>query len=308
MAQVTVKEINYKNYGRCLEIANGIVKIVATIDLGPRIINYSFLDGENVMFEDIDRIFYRDGAEFEKFGGGTWYTYGGHRLWVSPEGMPKSYYPDNEPVDYELLENGVRLKPQPQKWNQFVYEIDILLDSESSKVTLTHKVKNLAAWPVELALWPITVLAAGGKEIVPQPQKDTGLLSNRLLALWPYSKMTDSRVHWGDKFITLSQNCETEDAFKLGINSEHGFAMYFNHGDLFLKQFTPIEGGKYPDGGMSFETYTNALFLEMETLGEMKKLAPEASTEHREVWSLYKEACPSETENELEALVKKYVK
>lgn len=308
MAQVVVKEIEYKNFGRCLELSNGIVKAIATIDIGPRIINYSFINGDNIMFEDLDRVFFRSGPEFEKFGGGTWYSYGGHRLWFSPEGMPKSYYPDNNPVAYEKIENGICLKSEPQKWNQYVYEIDVVLDPDSTKLSLTHKITNLAAWPVELALWPITVLSAGGKEIIPQPQKDTGLLGNRLLALWPYTKMTDARVHWGDKYITLTQDSQNTDSFKFGINSEHGFAMYFNHGDMFLKQFTPIEEGNYPDGGMNFETYTNALFLEMETLSETVKLAPDATASHCEYWSLHKEEFPSEDENELEKLVKKYVK
>lgn len=308
MSQVTVKETEYKNYGRCVAVSNGTVIVVATVEIGPRIICYSFTDGENIMYEDLERVFSVSGPEFEKFGGGAWYTYGGHRLWFSPEGMPKSYYPDNQPVAYEIIENGIRLKPEPQKWNQLGYEIDLVLDPDSTRVTLTHKVTNLAAWPVELALWPITVLSPGGKEIVPQPQKDTGLLGNRLLALWPYTKMTDPRVHWGDKFITLTQDEKITRPFKIGINSEHGFAMYFNHGDMFLKQFTPVEGGSYPDGGMSFETYTNALFLEMETLGQTVKLEPDASASHCEVWSLHKEECPSDDETELEELVKKYVK
>lgn len=308
MAQTTLREVEYKNFGRCLELSNGMVKVLVTVDVGPRIINYSFIDGENIMLEDLDRLYSESGPAFEKFGGGTWHIYGGHRLWVSPEGMPKSYYPDNEPVAYDLLENGVRLKPNPQKWNQFVYEIDVILDPDSTKAFLTHKITNLAAWPVELAPWALTVLSAGGKEIVPQPTKDTGLLGNRLLALWPYTKMTDARVHWGDRYITLCQDTNNKDSFKIGLNSEHGFAMYFNHGDLFLKQFTPVENGNYPDGGMSFETFTNHIFLEMETLGETVKLQPEETVTHCENWSLFKEERPGDDEAELDRLVEKYVR
>lgn len=308
MAQVTTKEINYKNYGRCLELSNGIIKVIATIDVGPRIINYSFVDGENIMFEDIDRAFSSSGPEFEKFGGGSWYIYGGHRLWVSPEGMPKSYYPDNSPVAYEQIENGVRLMPDPQKWNQYVFAIEVVLSPDSTEVSLKHTVTNLAAWPVELAPWTLTVLSPGGKEIVPQPTKDTGLLGNRLLALWPYTKMTDPRVHWGDRYISLCQDKENQDKFKFGLNSQHGFALYFNHGDMFMKRFPTVENGNYPDGGMSFETFTNCYFLEMESLGEMVKLEPEATAMHCETWSLHKESCPSDEEEELDSLVKKYVR
>ncbi len=309
MAQVTTRCTSYKNYGNCLEISNGNVKLLVTVDVGPRVINYSFVNGENMMFEDIERNFSESGPAFDKFGGGIWYIYGGHRLWTSPEAMPKSYYPDNDPVPYELIENGAIFRPVVQKWNQYQYEIKVTMEPETGKVNLFHKVTNRAAWDVTLAPWALTVLSNGGLEIIGQPTKDTGLLGNRILALWPYTNMMDERVTWGNKYITLKQLPGHPEKFKLGINSEHGFAMYFNHGDLFVKTYTPIENGNYPDGGMSFETFTNSYFIEMETLGELKTIAPDESVTHCESWALYKEECPKEyCEKTFDALVKKYVK
>ena len=306
---ITKSEIEYINYGRCLELSNGIIRLVVTLDVGPRVICYSFCDGENIMFEDVNRVFSASGEDFDEvYGGGTWYIYGGHRLWTSPEGRPKSYYPDNEPIAYELTECGASFMPPMQKWNQYAYTIDITLEDESTNVTLTHKVTNCAAWPVTLAPWPITVLSPGGVEVVPQPTRDTGLLGNRLLALWPYSRMTDPRVTWGDRYIFLRQDSTVQESFKVGINSEHGYALYFNHGDLFVKQFSPKAGGNYPDGGMSFETYTNHLFLEMETLGETSTIEPGASAVHTERWSLYKAERPELTEKAIDGVVKQYVR
>lgn len=309
MGKVTTNVVEYKNFGKCLEIANGIVKLLVTIDVGPRVINYSFIDGENIMFEDVERDFSVSGPEFSKFGGGTWYIYGGHRLWTSPEGMPKSYYPDNESVPYEIIPNGATFSPCVQKWNQYKYDITITLDPDSSKVCLVHKITNHAAWDVTLAPWTMTVLSPGGLEYVAQPTKDTGLLGNRLLALWPYTNMQDDRVVWGNKYIALEQKPGHPDKFKFGINSEHGFAMYFNHGDLFVKKYDPVGNGNYPDGGMSFETFTNGLFLEMESLGETATIAPEASVSHTEYWSLFKEERPTEySEENIDKLVEKYVR
>lgn len=308
MGKVTATLTEYKNFGTCIELSNGEIKLLVTVDVGPRVINYSFVDGENMMFEDVDRAFSASGPEFDKFGGGTWYIYGGHRLWTSPEGMPKSYYPDNDPVPYELIDGGVILSPAAQKWNQYQYEIKIVMNEEGG-VTLTHSVKNVAAWDVTLAPWTLTVLSPGGYEIVPQPVKYTGLLGNRLLALWPYTNLMDERVTWGNRYIALAQKPGHPDKFKFGLNSEHGFAMYFNHGDLFIKQYTPVENGTYPDGGMSFETFTNDLFLEMEALGEIKSIAPGEALTHTESWSLFKEECPKEfSEKTFDALVEKYVR
>ena len=311
MATVTTHIVAYKNYGNCVEISNGTVRLLVTVDVGPRIINYSFVDGENIMFEDLERVFSISGPEFdEAYGRGSeWFIYGGHRLWTSPEGLPKSYYPDNDPVPYELIENGAIFRPAVQKWNQYGYEIKITMCPQTGKVNLVHTITNHAAWDVVLAPWCLTVLSPGGYEYVSQPRKDTGLLGNRLLALWPYANMSDERITWGHKYIGLRQVPGHTEKFKLGINSENGVALYFNHGDLFIKKFEPIENGLYPDGGMSFETFTNGLFLEMETLGEITSIAPGASATHCESWMLVKEACPAAYDEEaVDALVEKYVR
>ena len=130
-----------------------------------------------------------------------------------------------------------------------------------------------------------------------------------MIALWPYTKLTDKRLTLGDRYITLRQDTEATSSCKFGINSEHAFAMYFNHGDVFVKKFDLTDGGVYPDGGMSFETYTNKSFLEMESLGELKTVAPGETICHSEYWSLTKGDAPkSFDDEEIDELVKKYVK
>ena len=32
---------------------------------------------------------------------GEWKPWGGHRLWAAPEAMPRTYSPDNSPIDYK---------------------------------------------------------------------------------------------------------------------------------------------------------------------------------------------------------------
>ena len=39
-------ETDYKNYGKCLCLDNGIIKLIATIDVGPRIVFFGFADGD----------------------------------------------------------------------------------------------------------------------------------------------------------------------------------------------------------------------------------------------------------------------
>ena len=54
----------------------------------------------------------------------------------------------------------------------------------------------------------------------------------------------------------------------------------------------------YPDGGCSFETYTNDVMLEFETLGELKTVAKGETSEHSEVWTLCKKPCDVDLKND----------
>lgn len=303
------KEIQYKTFGNCLELRNDTVKVLVTLDFGPRIIRYSFLDGENMFFEDTDHAFSEMNAGMEAlYGAGkAWKLYGGHRLWKSPEEMVKTYYPDNNPVAYTLTENGAVFTPPVQAETGYGYEIAVSIAETGPGVTVEHRFTNHGEEPVELALWPITVLPPGGTEIVPQPTRKTGAVPKMRMAFWHYVKMTDKRLVWLDRYIALRQDPEADGKMKFGINNEHGFAMYFHHGDLFVNTFDPVLDGVYPDGGMSFETYTNPLFLEMETLGELKTVSSGETITHTERWALYKEELPALTDEALDKIRDEYI-
>lgn len=307
MKKIVVEETTYAPYGKCVRVSNGETELFATTEIGPRIIRFGAVGGPNMFFEDLEGISRKDDPEFSFFGEGAfWHIYGGHRLWAAPEALPRTYLPENEPVKYTLLENGVRLVPKAQRLLGTQNAMEVAMDADGS-VTVLHSITNIGAWPVRLAPWAITVLAPGGMELVPQPVRDTGFLGNRLLAVWPYSDMEDPRVTWNNKYIRLTTDPSRNQAFKFGINSEHGFALYFNHNSVFVKHFDLVENGTYPDGGMNFETYTDQ-FLEMESLGEYKELAPGQTAEHREYWKLIPNAPMPKTAQEAEEAAEKYAK
>jgi len=306
MSDITAKEIQYKNFGKCIELTNGIIKVIVTVDVGPRIINYSFTDGENIFWEDINREETTD--EVVEAYGSPWYLYGGHRLWTSPEASPRTYYADNDPVDYSFIPDGAIFTQKIQKTNQIQCQIAVSLSPDSSDVKICHRITNRNAWNIEFAIWALSVMSQGGLEVIPQPTTDTGLLNNRVIGIWPYAKFTDPRIKWGDRYITMVQDPLNQPAYELGINSEHGFAMYFNHGDVFVKKFDVVKNGKYPDGGMSFESFVCGLFLESESLGELKNVAPGETIEHYEYWSLQKGDRPQNTDDDtLDCLVSQYM-
>jgi hypothetical protein len=299
MSQITVKEITYKSYGKCVEVSNGEISLVVTVDVGPRIIRFGFINGENEFTEDAPMT--------KQVEAGEWRLMGGHRLWHSPEGDPRSYVPDNDPVEWSQVEGGIKVSQRIEPWVQTKKEMEITLSSSSNKVRVVHRLTNKNAWPIEVSAWALSVMAVGGLEIVPQPQRDTGLLGNRLIALWPYSKMNDGRIYWGEKYITLKQDTDYKTAFKYGIPNEDGWAAYLNHGNLFIKRFEHQLGAKYPDFGCSYETFTIDFMLEMESLSPLTLLDYDETINHVEEWELIKGVEVPASEKEIDLLVERYI-
>lgn len=294
---VTKEIINsYENYGRCVKISNGTVEAYVTIDVGPRVIRYAFVGGENVLFNDIARRSKRMGPDYDNYyyKGAAWYLYGGHRLWITPESAPETYYPDNEEVKFEYTDNGAVFTPNAQIKNDIQMQIEVVMADSGTDTQIIHRVTNLRKENLEFSMWGITVLGRSGLEIIPQNNHSTALLPNRTLSIWPYTNVTDERFYFGKDYITLRQNPEAKGAFKIGTDNNHGMAAYVINGNVFVCKYDHSHpDAKYPDGGVSFETYTDDNVLEMETLSKIENVKPNETASHSVCWSLFKtDGCP----------------
>ncbi len=308
---VVVKEIEFENFGKCVEISNGKVDVAITKEIGPRIIRLGLVGKENVMFNDINRENVTEDDLMEKhYGkGAKWINYGGHRLWVSPESMPETYFPDDQPVKVEILENGALFVQQEQPMNGVACSYSVTM-SDEGEITVTHFVKNISDSKKRLSPWAITVLNKGGLEIIPQNTLDTDLLPNRRIVAWPYTNLADSRLYFGEKYITLQQDETVDTNFKLGLDLQKGTAIYAYKDTVFVKKYEHKSDAEYDDFGVSFETYTNSQILEMETIGTVHYLKPNETATHTEKWSVYENIGTPNTKNEVEidAFVKNYIK
>lgn len=279
---VKLERIDYGGWTACYRLSNDAVDLVLTTDVGPRIIRYGFVSQENEFKEF--------GEMLGKTGGDQWRVYGGHRLWHAPESTPRTYYPDNDPVTLEESDGFVRLVQSTEPTTGIQKEMDIRLDASGSGVEVTHRLRNLNLWSVELAPWALSVMAPGGTAILPLPPRGShpqDLTPTSSLALWPYTNMADPRWTWGSRFILLRQNQSAEKPQKIGLSPSDGWLAYARNGHLFVKQFTPVPGSRYPDLGCAVELFTDGSMLEMETLGPLTTLAPQAAIEHVERWRLF---------------------
>jgi hypothetical protein len=213
---------------------------------------------------------------------------GGHRLWHSPEQLPRTYIPDNEGLDVQSLEDGVRLNQPVEVATGIQKCMSIHLHSGRPAVTIEHKLTNAGLWPVDLAPWAITQMRPGGVAVLPQQLPDDPrnlLLPDRLLAVWSYTVLNDPRLHLADDLILVDGNA-AQPACKIGVINKRGWMGYLNGGVLFTKRFTLCLGYPHPDFGCNCEVYVDHRFLEVETLGPMNHLDPGMSVVHTETWEL----------------------
>lgn len=292
-AEVTVEKVPCLGLSNCLELTNGQVEVVVTTEIGPRVIRYAFPGGENIL-----------GELGGKAGAKEWQAWGGHRVWIAPEGQPRSYGPDNSPVKHEASgARGIRLTQPVEPGTGIEKEMVVTLDEQGSGVTILHRLTNRGKSPFELAPWALTIMNGGGTAIVPQePYKKhaEALLPARALVLWHYTDLSDARFAIGPKFIRLSTNDTMKEPQKIGVMNKVGWAAYARKGTVFVKRYDWKDGASYPDYGSNTEVFTQTTFIEVETLGPLSMLAPGAAAEHTERWTLHKDVTLGKTEADVE--------
>ncbi len=290
-----MEQIAYMEFPNCIRLSNGTVEVIVATDIGPRILRYGLAGEENILAE-VPGIAVPTPL-------GAWKPWGGHRLWAAPEATPRSYAPDNDPVEHAAAGAlGIRLTGGIEPGTGIQKEMIVTLDPEVSGITIDHTITNRNIWGVELAPWALTIMNGGGTTILPQePFRSHGddLLPARSMALWGYTDLADPRWSIGRQFIRLRTDPNRHDPQKIGIMNRQGWGAYHRGRTLFIKRFPFREGERYPDLGCNTETYTAGLFMELESLAPLQMLAPGESASHRERWYLFGDVATGDTEESI---------
>ena len=274
---ISLQKVAYGGWDNCLKLSDGNVELIITLDVGPRVIRLGVPGGQN-LFKEND-------AEMGKTSGTEWPAFGGHRFWHAPEVFPRTYAADFDPVEYTWQADVLKLVQKTEPENKIQKEIEVTIRDQA--VHVKHRLINRNPWPVELAPWCLSVMAAGGRLLVPHedfiPHPDV-LTPARPLVLWHFTRMNDPRFTWGDRLIQLREDSQFDSKQKIGIRNSLGWAVYELGPDLFIKSAPLIADANYPDMGCNFEFFTMPGFLEVESLGPLGNLEPDAAVEHVETW------------------------
>ncbi len=127
--------------------------------------------------------------------------------------IPRSYIPDNSPVEVVERMNILHLRQPVEAQTGIQKELFITLDEHTAHAHIVHRLNNLGLWPIELAVWCLTVLEPGGIAIFPLPPRaphsPEHLLPASSLALWSYTDLSDPRLVLGGHSRTAeARSCE----------------------------------------------------------------------------------------------------
>ncbi len=284
-----METVQYKNYGKCAKFERNGRVLMVTLDVGPRIIYYGTRDF-NFLNEDLERNVSKGGEYFDKNfkSGETWYLYGGHRVWKSPEDL-ETYVPDNYPVEFEPREFGGKFTGRTA--HAFDYALDVEMD-ENGGVRVKNTITNKSDERREISVWALTVATKGGVLAVPLNEPSDELNPVQNFVHWPYNDLKDERLKITKTHLFLRQT-DKPDAFKIGMYLNKSRAYYVCKNKAFRIDY-PREKGVFGDFWCNFETYTNAHILEMEGLSERYSLDCGECAEFEEKWSISDNApdCP----------------
>lgn len=286
-----VEVVEYSGWKNNLKLSNAECELVVTLDVGPRVICYRLPGGFNVLKNYADQMGGTGEAE--------WQIRGGHRFWLAPEDLTRTYFPDSRPVKWEKKSDlEVTFTPPPEAEYGVQKVMTLKLVEKGTRVNVTLTVTNVGKEPTELAPWGPTVMAPGGVEVIPLPKKfnhpghpsnaksPVDYAPNQELILWPYFDFADTRWQFGAKYILLRQDVN-KGPTKIGLAHREGWVGYVNSNTLFVKRFDYRDGAVYPDRGTRYQTFSNEDMLEMETVGELVTLKPGESASLVESWELF---------------------
>jgi hypothetical protein len=284
-----VKE-DFRGWPNTYRLTNGLVELRVVTDVGPRVISFRTLDGNDV--------FYSRERELGKKDEPDWTFRGGWRLWVSPEVKETTYVLDNSSCTSEIVDGALIVTGPPQPAAGIQKQIEVRLRPIDPAVRIVSRIKNISDKPLTYAAWSLAVLRPGGRALLPL---DVGPLTafdaTRSVIFWSYAEIDDPRYKIGNALLQVdhtkvksppaTQSQRRDDESKIGVDSAQGWASYVQGGTMFVKRFPHESQSSYPDAGSTIEVYSSVEFLELENLGPLTTIAPGEEIVMPEEWWLF---------------------
>src|SRR5260370_19770973 len=255
-ADVKVEKIEYKGWRNCYQVSNGEVALIVTGDVGPRVIRFGFVGGQNLFKEFADQL---GGTKEEKFQ-----LRGGDRVWKAPEDPVATWAPDNMPVEITITATGLIAKAPVEPLTSLQKEIEVRMAPSGTEVTVLHRITNRSLFTLEYSVWALTMMAPGGTAITgfpPRGKHPANLEATNPLVMWASTNLSDKRWSFTKNYLALRHDPGNSEAQKLGLFNPNTWRVYVLNGEAVLKRAHANSAETFPDFGCSFQTFTTHEFL-----------------------------------------------
>lgn len=275
----TVHEEFCKELGSSIRLSNGRIEFAFPLNCGIRVSNLNLVGCENLFFEqpvDMTDDCCRPNG---------WRLHGGLRLWIAPE-SEESYYPDNDPIQWTLLPDGVELKQPVDGFLNVEKRVTVRFDAnDSNTLLLDYAICNCGNVPFEGSLWAITTFKPTGRGGFCFPSGQDEILPQRFISVWNGTRMDDPRLHFENEKVEIS-HAPLDGCFKMGFSCMNASCWFHYAGQLLHRYFEYDPAARYPDGNVNLEVFQCLHMMELESLGEMKIFEPGIWVERQERWTL----------------------
>src|SRR6202167_4507805 len=187
-AAVKIEKIEYKGWRNSYRVSNGEIELVVTSDVGPRVIRFGFVGGQN-LFKEFAEQLGGTGEQKEQLRGGD-------RVWKAPEDPIATWAPDNVPVEIRITPAGLVAREPVEPLTGLQKEIEISIAASGTAVTVSHRITNHSLCTLEFAPWALTMMAPGGLAVSgfpPRGRHPINLEATNPLVMWAYTNLADAR-------------------------------------------------------------------------------------------------------------------
>src|SRR5947207_1867819 len=120
-AAVKIEKTKYKGWENCYRVSNDEIELIVTGDVGPRIIRFGFVGGQNLFKEFAEQL--------GKSGEDKFQLRGGDRVWKAPEDPVATWAPDNVPIEVRVTPTGLVAREPIEPLTHLQKEIEVSMAS-----------------------------------------------------------------------------------------------------------------------------------------------------------------------------------
>ena len=289
-AEVSIKTIDYHGWKDAYRLSNGTVEVIVVPQIG-RIMHYGLVNGPNMLWNNADLA----GKTTDLASGvKDWNNYGGDKLWPAPQsrwGWPPDPVIDSAPQKVKALPNHhLLMVGQASQTAGVRFEREIALEPTGTRVTLINTIINTGQKngpaTVDWGVWEVAQ--------VDDPAEARLMLNKHGLFPDGFHILSDKPLlpeafRRTDTQLILKRHPQT--SAKVGGDAPEGVLEAIVKGFKFTVSTVHEAGAAYPDGGCAQEIYTStdpAKYVELELLGPMQALKPDAARQFVTHWNLTK--------------------